>query len=33
MNEGDLRALYKYLHSLEPVRSQTPVGVQEGDPE
>jgi len=33
MNEEDLKALNKYLHSLQPVYSQTPIGVQEGDPE
>jgi len=33
MNEEDLKALNKYLHSLQPVHSQTPSGVQEGDPE
>lgn len=33
MNEEDLKALNKYLHSLQPVHSQTPPGVQEGDPE
>jgi len=33
MNEEDLKALNKYLHSLQSVHSQTPSGVQEGDPE
>lgn len=33
MNEADLSAIYKYLMTLQPVRSQTPSGVQEGDPE
>lgn len=33
MNEQDLAAIYKFLKTLEPVRSQTPAGVQEGDPE
>lgn len=33
MNEQDLAAIYKFLRTLEPVRSQTPSGVQEGDPE
>ena len=33
MNESDLIAIYKYLRTLQPVRSQTPAGVQEGDPE
>lgn len=33
LNESDLKALYKYLHSLKPVHSQTPSGIQEGDPE
>lgn len=33
MNEQDLAAIYKFLRTLEPVRSQTPAGVQEGDPE
>jgi mono/diheme cytochrome c family protein len=33
MNEEDLKALNKYLHSLQPVHSQTPSGVQVGDPE
>lgn len=33
LNENDLKALYKYLHTLQPVHSQTPTGVQEGDPE
>ncbi|MBE0538815.1 MAG: cytochrome C [Ignavibacterium sp.] len=31
LNENDLKALHKYLHSLQPVHSQTPAGVQEGD--
>ena len=33
MNEEDLAALYKFLHTLQPVHSQTPTGVQEGDSE
>lgn len=33
LNESDLIALYKFLRTLQPVRSQTPVGAQEGDPE
>jgi mono/diheme cytochrome c family protein len=33
MNENDLKALYKFLHTLQPVHSQTPAGIQEGDPE
>jgi mono/diheme cytochrome c family protein len=33
LNESDLKALYKYLHTLRPVHSQTTSGVQEGDPE
>ncbi|BDQ03544.1 c-type cytochrome [Ignavibacterium sp.] len=33
LNESDLIAIYKYLKTLEPVKSQTPSGVQEGDPE
>ncbi len=32
MTDGDLIAIYKYLHSLEPVHQPTPVGIQEGDP-
>ncbi len=32
MTEMDLKALYKFLHSLEPVHLATPVGIQEGDP-
>jgi hypothetical protein len=32
MTELELKALFKYLHSLEPVRAATPVGIQEGDP-
>jgi hypothetical protein len=28
----ELKALYKFLHSLEPVHLATPVGIQEGDP-
>jgi len=27
-----LKALFKHLHSLEPVHAATPVGIQEGDP-
>jgi len=33
LNEQDLAALYKYLNTLQSVHSQTPAGVQEGDPE
>ena len=33
MNEQDFAAIYKFLRTLKPVRSQTPTGVQEGDPE
>lgn len=33
MNESDLKAIYKYLHTLQPVHLQTPSGVQDGDPE
>ena len=33
MNEQDLAAIYKFLKTLKPVPSQTPVGVKEGDPE
>lgn len=32
MSDIDLIAIYKYLHSLEPVKQATPVGIQEGDP-
>ncbi len=33
MTDNDLKALFKYLHSLEPVVAKTPVGIQEGDPQ
>jgi len=33
LNESDLKAIYKYLMTLKPVYSQTPSGVQVGDPE
>jgi mono/diheme cytochrome c family protein len=33
MNEQDLAAISKYLRTLQPVNSQTPAGVQDGDPE
>jgi hypothetical protein len=33
MTDVDLIAIYKYLHSLEPVKQATPVGIQEGDPQ
>ena len=33
MNEQDLAAIYKFLKTLKPMRSQTPSGVQEGNPE
>ena len=32
MTDLDLIAIYKYLHSLEPVHIATPVGIQDGDP-
>ncbi len=32
MSDVDLAAIYKYLHSLQPVQQPTPVGIQEGDP-
>ena len=32
MSDIDLIAIYKYLHSLDPVKQSTPVGIQEGDP-
>ena len=32
MSDNDLKAIYKYLHSLEPVKQATPVGIQDGDP-
>ncbi len=33
MTDADLAAIYKYLHSLEPVKMSTPVGILDGDPE
>jgi mono/diheme cytochrome c family protein len=33
MNEKDLTALYKFFATLEPVKSYTPAGIQEGDPQ
>ncbi len=33
LSETDLKAIYKYLMTLNPVRSQTPAGVLGGDPE
>ena len=33
MSEGDLTAIYNYLSSLDPVRNEVPVGIQEGDPQ
>jgi mono/diheme cytochrome c family protein len=32
MTELELKAIFKYLHSLDPVHAATPVGIQEGDP-
>ena len=32
MTDADLIAIYKFLHSLEPVKQSTPVGIQDGDP-
>jgi hypothetical protein len=32
MTDNDLIAIYKYLHSLEPVNQATPIGIQDGDP-
>lgn len=32
MTDLELKALFNYLHSLEPVYAQTPVGIQAGDP-
>ncbi|HSO87922.1 MAG TPA: hypothetical protein VLQ91_15310 [Draconibacterium sp.] len=32
MTNLELTALFKYLHSLEPIHAATPVGIQEGDP-
>ena len=32
MSDIDLIAIYKYLHSLNPVHMTTPVGIQDGDP-
>jgi mono/diheme cytochrome c family protein len=32
MTDADLIAIYKYLHSLEPVNQETPIGIQDGDP-
>lgn len=33
MTDVDLIAIYKYLHSLEPVHMPTPMGIQDGDPQ
>jgi mono/diheme cytochrome c family protein len=33
MTDLELTALYKYLTSLEPVKNEVPLGVQEGDPQ
>ncbi|MEB2297158.1 MAG: c-type cytochrome [Ignavibacteria bacterium] len=33
MNESDLKAIYKFLNTLQPVHSETPAGILEGDPE
>jgi len=33
MSELELTALYKFLTSLEPVKNQVPLGIQEGDPQ
>lgn len=33
MTDLELKALYKFLHSLEPVHMPTPVGIQDGDPQ
>ena len=32
MTDLELKALFKYLHSLEPVHAAIPLGIQEGDP-
>lgn len=32
MTDEDLIAIYKYLHSLDPVKQVTPIGIQDGDP-
>ncbi len=32
MTDLELKAMFKFLKSLEPVHSPTPVGIQEGDP-
>ncbi len=32
LSELELKAIFKYLHSLEPVYASTPVGIQDGDP-
>jgi mono/diheme cytochrome c family protein len=32
MSDLELKALYNYLHSLEPAYAFTPVGIQDGDP-
>jgi mono/diheme cytochrome c family protein len=33
MTDLELTALYKYLTSLEPVKNEIPLGIQEGDPQ
>ncbi len=33
MSDMELTALYKYLTSLEPVKNEIPLGIQEGDPQ
>jgi len=33
MSDLELTALYKYLTSLEPVKNEVPLGIQEGDPQ
>jgi mono/diheme cytochrome c family protein len=33
LNNRDLAAIYRFLKTLKPVHSQTPFGVQDGDPE
>ncbi len=33
MTDNDLIAIYKYLHSLKPVKQATPIGIQDGDPQ
>jgi len=33
MSDLELTAIYKFITSLDPVRNQVPLGIQEGDPE